>query len=564
MCTVTFIPDGRGSYHLTSNRDEHTGRARALPPRRFGDITYPMDAAAGGSWVALKNNRDAGVVLNGAFVKHERRKHYRQSRGLVFLEIIRAVAPLRRWEELDLTDIEPFTLVLFVRGQLFECRWDGLCRHVRELETHRPHVWSSVTLYDESARADREEMLASWYGHEEVSTDGILDLHRRAAIQGRVSTVSITTMQIGRKKARLRYVDMRKEPVRKQPVRAANPFLIRLRHWEYWPFFVVYLPIFFYWAWLSLKARSLFFFSTANPTIRNAGFLLESKKQIYDLMPAGSYPETIYCRKGMQVHDVIRLMEERDLRFPLMAKPDIGQRGMGVELLRNECGLLLYAMRSKVDFLLQAYVDFPLEIGVFYYRLPGQASGSVTGVVGKEMLMVTGNGASTVEELLLQNDRYVLQIPSLRRSVGRLLETIPAAGEVVELAPYGNHSRGAKFLDHSHRVTPRVAAVIDELCQRIPGFYFGRLDIRFRSWELLEEGKDFSVIELNGAGSEPTHIYDPGHSIFFAWKEISRHHNLLYKVSLANRRQYGLAPMRFGEGVKMLRDYSRYEKLIAG
>jgi len=559
MCTVTFIPDGRGSYHLTSNRDEHTGRARALPPRRFGDVTYPMDAAAGGSWVALKNNKEAGVLLNGAFVKHARRKNYRQSRGLVFLEIMRAVAPLRRWEELDLTDIEPFTLVLFVQGKLFECRWDGLCRHVRELEVNRPHVWSSVTLYDESARADREEMLASWYGREEITTEGILGLHRRAAIQGRVSTVSITTMRIGRRNARVRYVDMRMGTAR-----AANPFLIRLRHWEYWPFFIVYLPVFFYWAWLSVKARSLFFFSTANPTIRNAGFLLESKKEIYDLMPAGSYPGTLYCRKGMQVHEILRLLEERRFKFPLMAKPDIGQRGMGVELLKNECGLLLYAMRSKVDFLLQEYVDYPLEIGVFYYRLPGEEKGAVTGVVGKEMLMVTGDGQSTVEALLLRNERYVLQLPSLRASAGRLLETTPAMGEVVELAPYGNHSRGAKFLDHSHRVTPRVAMVVDELCRQIPGFYFGRLDIRFQSWELLEEGKNFSVIELNGAGSEPTHIYDPGHSIFFAWKEIIRHHKLLYKVSLANRRQYGLTPMRFGEGVKMLREYSRYEKLIAG
>src|SRR3569833_1251271 len=117
---------------------------------------------------------------------------------------------------------------------------------------------------------------------------------------------------------------------------------------------------------------------------------------------------------------------------------------MGVELLKNECGLMLYAMRSKVDFLLQEYVDHPLEIGVFYYRLPGQEKGVVTGVVGKEMLTVTGDGRSTVEALLLENERYVLQLPVLRRTVGRLLETTPARGEVVELAPYGNHSRGAK------------------------------------------------------------------------------------------------------------------------
>ena len=167
-----------------------------------------------------------------------------------------------------------------------------------------------------------------------------------------------------------------------------------------------------------------------------------------------------------------------------------------------------------------------------------------------------------MEALLRQDDRYVLQLPALRRTAGRRLQTIPARGEVLELAPYGNHSRGAKFLDHSHRVTPRIEAVIDEVCRRIPGFHFGRLDIRCRSWALLEAGEAFSIIELNGAGSEPTHIYDPGHSLFFAWREIKRHLDILYKVSRANLMECELAPMTFGQGLKMLRDYRRHEKLI--
>jgi len=558
MCTVTFIPDGAGVYHLTSNRDERIGRARALPPRRYGDAVYPKDAAAGGSWVALKRNRDAGVLLNGAFVKHARRGVYRQSRGLVFLEIIHADAPFDRWEQIDLAGIEPFTLVLFVQKRLYECRWDGEERHVRELETERPYIWSSVTLYDEAIHSQREKMLAKWYIRQNISTDSILDLHRNAAIPGDVSTVSITTLRIGRKKTRLRYIDMQ-EP----PARTINPFMIRLRHWEYWPFFIVYAPIFFYWAWLSLKARSFFFFSTANPTITHAGFLLESKKQIYDLLPGGSYPKTVYCQKGQRIAELSRQLAGQGFTYPLMAKPDIGQRGMGVELLKNECALLLYAARSKVDFLLQEYIDYPLEIGVFYYRMPGEEKGVVTGIVGKEMLAVTGDGHSTIEDLLLQHERYVLQLPALRRTAKGLLQTTPARGETVELAPYGNHSRGARFLDESHRITPRLETVIDELCRRIPGFYFGRLDIRCRSWEQLEGGEAFSVIELNGAGSEPTHIYDPRHSLFFAWREIKRHLDILYKVSRANALQRAVRPMRFGQGMKMLRDYHRYEKLIA-
>ncbi|HVU54520.1 MAG TPA: NRDE family protein [Puia sp.] len=559
MCTVTFIPAGHGVYHLTSNRDEHTGRARALPPRRHEDIVYPTDPVAGGSWVALKRDKDAGVLLNGAFAKHRRQEVYRKSRGLVFLEIIHAAAPLDHFGRMDLKDIEPFTLILFINNVLLECRWDGEQRYIRELETSRPHIWSSVTLYDEAAHAHRKEMLVKWYSRENVSTDSVLDLHRQMGIEGdAVATVSITTLRMGGRKARLRYVDLRE-----RPARSANAFLIRLRNWEYWPFYVVHAPMFFYWAWLSLKARSFFFFSTANPTIANSGFLLESKQQIYDLMPPGVYPKTLYFRKGTRIGEIRHRLAEQGFSYPLMAKPDIGQRGMGVELLKDDCGLLLYALRSKVDFLLQEYVNYPVEIGVFYYRMPGEQKGTITGVVGKEFLTVTGDGVSTTEALLLRDERYVLQLPALRRTAGRRLKMAPAKGEVLELAPYGNHSRGAKFLDHSHRVTPRIEAVIDELCRRIPGFYFGRLDIRCQSWSQLEAGEAFSVIELNGAGSEPTHIYDPRHSLFFAWKEIKRHLDILYKVSRANLVEGGLAPMSFGQGLKMLRDYRRHEKLIA-
>jgi len=565
MCTVTFIPGGAGVYHLTSNRDEHTGRARALPPRSNDELVYPRDGEAGGSWIALKRG-DAGVLLNGGFVRHQRLGEYSRSRGLVFLEILRSESPLEQFDSMPLWSIEPFTLVLFLRDRLFECRWDGEQKHVRELETGRPHIWSSATLYDEVVRTERERQLAEWWRRERrpggspetgISTGKIIDFHRRAGRQGEIATVSITHVRITEGMGRLAYYDLGDDGT---PVK--NRLLIRLRHWEYWPFAVVYAPIFLYWLWLSLKARSLFFFSTANPGITNAGFLLESKMQIYEQMPAGSYPATLYCEKDSRIGELRRGLAEKGLAFPLMAKPDIGQRGMGVELLTDECHLLRYAARSKVPFLLQEYIDYPLEAGIFYHRVPGELRGTITGIVGKELLAVTGNGRSTVEVLLARNDRYVLQLPALRRSLGRMLRSVPASGETLCLAPYGNHSRGAKFVDCGHRITPQLSAVIDELCHRIPGFYFGRLDIRFRDWKSLAAGEAFSVIELNGAGSEPTHIYDPRHSLLFGWREIRRHLDILYTVSRANARRRELSPMGFWQGVRMLRDYARHEKLI--
>lgn len=585
---MTFIPTTGGIY-LTSNRDERPGRAAAVFPYRTGSdsgqLLFPKDGQAGGSWITLKNSGDAAVLLNGAFVKHSRKAAYRQSRGLVFLEIARAADPVLGFGRAMLEGIEPFTLVLFTGGHLFECRWDGLNRHTACLSHRSPHIWSSASLYDREAAAIRRRQFEEWYrATPQIDKESILNFHRSAQLddqdnrlatdpQHRAATVSITSIRIAASGSSMSYLDLLKGQQDESGIRSTKKrargaaylqrWFIRLTSWEYWPFPIIYAPVFIYWAWLSCKARSFFFFSTANPSITNAGFLMESKQQIYDLMPEGSYPQTVYCPKGRPVVDIRRSLVERGLEFPLIAKPDIGQRGMQVSLLRDECALYLYSARSKVDFLLQEYIDYPHEAGIFYYRRPGESKGHISGIVGKELLAVEGDGESTVEALLQKNGRYVLQIPALRAAYGDFLQEIPAAGKEHLLVPYGNHSRGAKFLDWSSRLTPALEGVIDSLCRQVPGFYFGRLDIKFDSWEELCEGRKFSVIELNGAGSEPTHIYDPRHSVSFAWKEIIRHLRLLFDISRANARREGLVPMSTTEGLKMLREYARHEKLIS-
>jgi hypothetical protein len=135
-------------------------------------------------------------------------------------------------------------------------------------------------------------------------------------------------------------------------------------------------------------------------------------------------------------------------------------------------------------------------------------------------------------------------------------------GEEFILVPYGNHIRGAKFIDDSHLIDKELTGFIDTVCIQVDGFYFGRLDIRFNSWEELKRGKSFSIIELNGAGSEPTHIYDPKHSIFFAWKEIIRHLNIMWRISKLNYRPKERPFMTTSAGLKMLRDNSRYIDMI--
>ena len=341
-----------------------------------------------------------------------------------------------------------------------------------------------------------------------------------------------------------------------------HPFFIRLFHWEYWPFHIVYSPVYFYWIWLCVKTRSLFFFNTANPSIINGGFLMESKKAIYDLIPPEYYPPTLFFKKGTDNNVIIATIRKRQLKFPLIGKPDIGMQGKAVKKLDNISALLEYAGHSKVDFLVQEFVPFEHEVGIFYYRYPCEEKGHISGIVEKEFLSVTGDGISTIEALLRKEKRYILQLPVLRNTYGEELKSILRPGEKCLLVPYGNHVRGAKFIDASHLIDDKLTAVFDHICQQVPGFYFGRLDIRYQSWEELNQGKNFTVIELNGAGSEPTHIYDPGHSIFFAWKEIIRHLNILVRISQINHRLLKKPYMNLSAGFEMLKANKQYVKLI--
>ena len=85
------------------------------------------------------------------------------------------------------------------------------------------------------------------------------------------------------------------------------------------------------------------------------------------------------------------------------------------------------------------------------------------------------------------------------------------------------------------------------------GFHYGRLDVLYNTFEELCQGKNFSVIEINGAGGEATHIYDPQHSLFWAWREVTRHWGMMNEVSIRNH-QNGHPYLSFKDGRAMLRE----------
>jgi hypothetical protein len=264
---------------------------------------------------------------------------------------------------------------------------------------------------------------------------------------------------------------------------------------------------------------------------------MESKKAIYDLIPQRYYPKTELIIEGTPLEEILKIIQDSGINYPFIAKPDIGLRGSAVKKINNSQELEFYNNKANFDYVVQDLIPFEKEVGIFYVRYPNEKAGRITGIVSKEFLIIEGDGFSNTEELIKKNPRYELQLKTLQLEYGKKLLNILPNGEKQNLVPYGNHARGAKFIDGSEWINTKLNETFNEMCLQIPGFYFGRLDVMYNSWEELERGKNFSIVELNGAASEPTHIYDPKHSLFFAWRELAKHITYMYEISAENHKK---------------------------
>lgn len=280
--------------------------------------------------------------------------------------------------------------------------------------------------------------------------------------------------------------------------------------------------------------------------------MAESKKEIYNIIPSQFYPKTELILEKTEFQKVVTQTEKAQINFPFIAKPDIGLRGSAVKKIQSVDELQNYHNKANFDYLIQDLIPYENEVGIFYVRFPNEEKGKITGIVAKEYLIVEGDGKSKTVDLIKANPRFELQLNALQREYGNQLNEVLKVGEKRNLVPYGNHARGAKFIDASDKISPQLTTVMNEVCLQIPEFYFGRLDIMYNNWNDFELGKNFSIVEVNGAASEPTHIYDPKHSIFFAWKELARHITYMYKISVANH-QRGFPYLSHNEGMREYR-----------
>jgi hypothetical protein len=310
------------------------------------------------------------------------------------------------------------------------------------------------------------------------------------------------------------------------------------------------------WIWYALRERSLLYFSASNPSILTGGMMGESKFDVLKLVPESLKPKTLLIKLPASVTDVTKVMHEAGLTLPVIFKPDLGERGWMVKRIRNENDIERYLNEIKIDFIAQELVDLPHEFGVYYIRFPSQEKGFVNSITGKEFLYVTGDGKKSLQQLIQEKDRAKLQWSTLREMYGdRLTEIIPP-GKKVELVSIGNHCLGTTFLNFNHLINDKLNTTFDAISKQINGFFFGRYDLRCASLEDLEKG-NIKIMELNGCGAEPSHIYHPGSSLVTAIKVLITHWRNLYRVSKENHER-GVPYLSFQEGKQIYKRVKKY------
>lgn len=330
-------------------------------------------------------------------------------------------------------------------------------------------------------------------------------------------------------------------------------FLIKLRSWEYWPFGIIQAPIFLYWLWLSLKSRSLLFFSASNPGILTGGMFGESKFDVLKKLPKAVKPESLLIQHPTSTQGIIEKIKTENFSFPLIFKPDLGERGWMVKKINSEEDIAPYLKNVKWDFIIQEFVNLSLEFSVFYARHPKEKKGKVTSITRKEMLKVMGDGRSTLQSLILSKDRAKLQWPVLKNNFKDQLNNVLDTGREIELVSIGNHCLGTTFVNCNHLINEKLSDSFDQISKEVDGFFFGRYDLRTASIQDLENGK-IMVMELNGCGAEPSHIYHPGASLRKAIRDLFIHWHTIYKISATNH-QLGVPYLPWKEGKRVYRRF---------
>ena len=340
-----------------------------------------------------------------------------------------------------------------------------------------------------------------------------------------------------------------------------NNIWFRILNWETWDWRIKYFLISPAWLWFCLRARSFWFFTASNPTLTFGGFDGESKKQMYGQLPPGTYPRSVYVTFSLPFQDVEKIFQEHSFQFPVAVKPDVAKMGLMFRTINNLEEFRSYHEKSISDYILQEFIQYPLEVSVFYYRYPDSERGSITGFLKKEYLKVVGDGESTLWKLIVRDSRARLRLKEMKSKHREKLEHIVSAGEDYVLSYALNLSRGGKLVSLAHENDYQLLKLFDDISRYAGHFYYGRYDIKCRSIEDLKAGKHFSILEYNGSGAEPHHVYGNGYNLWEACHILVSHWKILFEISRLNHEK-GVPYWEFKRGWKFLQATGHHLKKL--
>jgi len=315
----------------------------------------------------------------------------------------------------------------------------------------------------------------------------------------------------------------------------------RIVRWEFWPAWLFYSPVAVICVWLGLRYRGLSLPTIANLNQKNGGIVGESKIGILQTLMETSpeftsdgYPvPTGSAQKRIEV--IEEVCRRHEISFPFVLKPDTAQRGAGFRKVSSFDDAEKYLNQVSVPLVLQRYVEGPEEAGIFYYRFPREQRGHIFGITRKQFPRLVGDGVHSIRELIEADPRARLIARTYLERFGSAVDRILSQGESIRLVEAGNHCQGCIFKEGGDLNSEELRTAFDEISQKLPGFYIGRYDIRYNNDDELRAGKGFQIIELNGAASEATNIYDEGNSLWSAYNTVYRQWKLVFQIGAANR-----------------------------
>jgi membrane protein DedA with SNARE-associated domain len=303
-------------------------------------------------------------------------------------------------------------------------------------------------------------------------------------------------------------------------------------HFEFWPAWFFYLPLVPYYLFLWLKHGSAFAPFYAAPGIKNGGLIGESKWDYLQHLSLQE-PSTLKSVKVPTELDFVQvkqLLERHEYTYPLILKPDVGQRGFGVRIIRNDYDLTEYLLLSTEELIVQPLSQYASEAGLFYIRMPLAEKGYLFSVTDKHFPFVMGDGTRPLGDLILADRRARIIAGVYFSRLKEKLNDVPILGERVYLSECGNHCQGAIFLNGRDLITPELSDEVDRIAKQIPHFYFGRFDVRYQDSATLQQGKNWEIVEVNGSGAEATHIWDPSTTLIEAYTTLFQQWSILFSI----------------------------------